>query len=50
MEYRSLTEYNKHKNDQARKFIDAQKRLEEIGLVKSLGKINYNIINNINRM
>jgi hypothetical protein len=38
-EYRSLTEYNKNKNDAAKRFIEAQKRLEQIEIVKCIGKI-----------
>lgn len=39
VEYRSLTEYDKSKNDTAKNFIAKQKKFEEIGFLKCIGML-----------
>ena len=43
-EYRSLTEYNKNTYDSCKLYIDALKRLDEQGFMKSIGKIRPSLI------
>lgn len=37
-DYRSLTEYDKKKNDVVKNFVAAQRRLEDQGFLKPLGR------------
>jgi hypothetical protein len=39
-QYRSLTEYDKKRDDSVKAYVDALRRLEERGILKHCGKIN----------
>jgi hypothetical protein len=39
-EFRNLTEYDKKKHDAVKEFVLAMKRLEELGVLKAVGKVS----------
>ena len=39
-QFRSLTEYDKKRHDSVKAFVDALRRLEELGILKHCGKVS----------